>query len=203
MTDSKPFSESDLLNYLDQLPIPPGKGWLLRPSTTGRGWRLLTTSLETSHQTAREAIIAAMTGEHDEALSKLFPGAELPGHGRVAVDDHAITANEIRHLASRGLGSESNRAAIVDALREIREMPNNPGLETTTPTLGRKLHIRALLAAYPMSTAEELWELLPQISRDYNGTPNAYTLESVREDLDWLCARGDAAVDDSGRYWTL
>lgn len=68
--------DSILLDYLNDLPdIPPGYGWKLYKSTTGRGWRLATISqfgLESLHltpdiyATPREAIQAEIEAEKEE-----------------------------------------------------------------------------------------------------------------------------------------
>lgn len=50
------MTDTQLLDYLDSLTIPAGYGWQLRPSTTGRGWRLHTTTLTPNYPTARQAI---------------------------------------------------------------------------------------------------------------------------------------------------
>lgn len=36
------ITDTYLLEYLNSLPVPPGFGWKLYQSTTGRGWRLAT-----------------------------------------------------------------------------------------------------------------------------------------------------------------
>lgn len=51
-------TDTDLLNALESLPVPPGYGWQVRESSTGRGWRLLTTSATPAYATVRGAIEA-------------------------------------------------------------------------------------------------------------------------------------------------
>jgi len=46
----------NLIDFLDKLEIPRGHGWQLRRSSTGRGWRLLTTSRMPNHDSASSAI---------------------------------------------------------------------------------------------------------------------------------------------------
>ena len=46
------------LSFLDRLPKPPGFGWRFRTFSTGRGWRLLTTTEEPNYPTVREALDA-------------------------------------------------------------------------------------------------------------------------------------------------
>ncbi len=58
------MTDKDRLDYLDQLEAADRSGhgepgWQLRESSTGRGWRLLTTGREPNYPTAREAIDAA------------------------------------------------------------------------------------------------------------------------------------------------
>lgn len=52
------MTDTELLGYLTSLPVLPGQGWQVRPSSTGRGWRLLTTSAVPNYPTPREAIEA-------------------------------------------------------------------------------------------------------------------------------------------------
>lgn len=61
------LSDSDCLDFLDSLEAPPGFGWKVWRSTTGRGWRLATTREEPNFPTAREAIGHAMV-EFDEII---------------------------------------------------------------------------------------------------------------------------------------
>ena len=56
------MTDTDLLDYLASLPVPPNQGWQLRTSSTGRGWRLMTTSATPNYPTPREAI-EAFAGE--------------------------------------------------------------------------------------------------------------------------------------------
>jgi hypothetical protein len=50
--------DKELLDALDGLDVPDGFGWKVRPSTTGRGWRLMTTREQPNHASARAAIAA-------------------------------------------------------------------------------------------------------------------------------------------------
>ena len=52
-----PLTDTELLDALDSLPLAYG-GWKVRESSTGRGWRLMTTSETPNYPTAREAIEA-------------------------------------------------------------------------------------------------------------------------------------------------
>lgn len=55
------LSDTVLLDWLESLPnYDDYKRWKLRRSTTGRGWRLLTTREEPNYATPREALIAAL-----------------------------------------------------------------------------------------------------------------------------------------------
>jgi hypothetical protein len=67
-------SDSELLDYLNNLPVPPGFGWKLYRSTTGRGYRLATvhpSSVDSLnlpkgvYATPREAIEAEMIKEEE------------------------------------------------------------------------------------------------------------------------------------------
>lgn len=70
---SECLPDTILLSYLNDLPdIPPGYGWKLYKSTTGRGWRLATMKPETLaiiglspgvYSTPREAIRAEINLE--------------------------------------------------------------------------------------------------------------------------------------------
>ena len=60
-------TDTELLDYLDGLEVADkwlddrhAPGWQLRLSSTGRGFRLLTTSRKPNYQTARAAIAAAL-----------------------------------------------------------------------------------------------------------------------------------------------
>ena len=50
------MTDTELLDYLESLKVGYGKGWVLRPSTTGRGMRLHETGREDAVSTARQAI---------------------------------------------------------------------------------------------------------------------------------------------------
>ncbi len=51
------MTDTELLDVLEALPVEHG-GWRVRPSSTGRGWRLLTTREEPHYPSVRDAIRA-------------------------------------------------------------------------------------------------------------------------------------------------
>lgn len=71
-------SDQTLLDWLETLSKPRGFGWLLRRSSTGRGWRLLTTSHEPNYRTPRAALQAAFEdcAREMEALDKILGDPE-------------------------------------------------------------------------------------------------------------------------------
>ena len=72
-------SDTELLNWLESLATEDGyQGWKLRRSSTGRGWRLLTTREPPNYRTPREALIVAFNecGKELAALDQLLGDAE-------------------------------------------------------------------------------------------------------------------------------
>lgn len=68
-------TDTVLLDWLSSLPTDPAYSrWKLRRSTSGRGWRLLTTSKQPNYATPREALIAAYEDRRQEleALDRLL-----------------------------------------------------------------------------------------------------------------------------------
>jgi hypothetical protein len=59
------LTDTELLDWLDanQRHTWPGRGWICRNSTTGRGLRLHETTREDASSTVREAIMVAMRRE--------------------------------------------------------------------------------------------------------------------------------------------
>lgn len=71
-------TDTALLDWLASLPTDDGYSrWRFRRSTSGRGWRLLTTSEEPNYPTPREALIAAFE-ECKREVNSLF---EMLGDG--------------------------------------------------------------------------------------------------------------------------
>jgi len=60
------ISDTEILDWLEQNATGYGRGWICRPSTTGRGWRLHETSDEDAKSTPREAIIARILYERGQ-----------------------------------------------------------------------------------------------------------------------------------------
>lgn len=50
------MTDKERLDFLQQLKAPPGHGWRIRESSTGRGWRLITTTSPQIFSSVREAI---------------------------------------------------------------------------------------------------------------------------------------------------
>lgn len=50
------IKDKERLDFLQKLTVGYGKGWILRPSTTGRGWRLHETSGPEGLPSVRDAI---------------------------------------------------------------------------------------------------------------------------------------------------
>jgi hypothetical protein len=64
MLNSRPKSkDTKRLDWLQDQSWGYGKGWIVRPSTTGRGMRLHETNQEGASETVRRAIDKAMAGE--------------------------------------------------------------------------------------------------------------------------------------------
>jgi hypothetical protein len=59
-------TDTERLDWLQSKTTHYGEGWMVRPSTTGRGMRLHETSRGGAKPTVREAIDAAMKQEHEE-----------------------------------------------------------------------------------------------------------------------------------------
>ena len=62
------WTDTDRLDFLDNLTTGYGNGWILRWSTTGRGIRLHETSQDGVYPTPRDAIDAGLEGELDLVL---------------------------------------------------------------------------------------------------------------------------------------
>ena len=119
--------DAALLDFLDELPLPGGHGWLLRQSIKGKGARLYMTTREPSWKTAREAIAECAEagalcdprhGREHQADSFSIPRSVHLDLVRRAVAWRRMAANATRFGASP---SEQAASGVSRIIRNARQ----------------------------------------------------------------------------------